>query len=59
MGRTTDVAFHPTDPDTFFVGSPRGGVWKTTDGGATYQPISDGLPFVSIAASSPDQKQNS
>ncbi|ANM31351.1 hypothetical protein ABI59_19885 [Acidobacteria bacterium Mor1] len=49
MGRTTDIAFHPTDPDIFFVSAPRGGVWKTVDGGASYAPISDSLPFVSVS----------
>lgn len=45
MGRTTAIAFHPADPKTFYVGSPNGGVWKTTDGGDNYAPISEGLPY--------------
>ena len=48
MGRTTAIAFHPTDPQTFYVGAPIGGIWKTTDGGQTYSAIGDSLPYVSV-----------
>lgn len=49
MGRTTSIAFHPTDPNTYYVGGQSGGVWKTTDGGVTYMPISEGLPYNSAS----------
>lgn len=45
MGRTTHVSFHPTQPNTFFVASPNGGIWKTLDGGKTYASIADQLPY--------------
>jgi photosystem II stability/assembly factor-like uncharacterized protein len=41
MGRLSCVAFHPTDTNTFWVGSPAGGIWKTTDFGKTWTPLSD------------------
>jgi photosystem II stability/assembly factor-like uncharacterized protein len=47
MGRATAIAFHPTDPDIFYVGAPIGGIWKTTDGGLTYSALGDSLPYVS------------
>ena len=50
MGRTTAMAFHPTDPNTFYVGAAIGGIWKTTDGGNTYTPIGDNLPHLSIGS---------
>src|SRR5262245_11406477 len=31
----------PGDPTTYYVGLPEGGVWKTTNGGTTWKPISD------------------
>ena len=48
MGRLTSIAFHPTNPLIFWVGSPIGGIWKTTDGGFTYAPLGDGLPYCSV-----------
>lgn len=49
MGRTKNVAFHPTDTLTFFVGTPDGGLWKTSDGGATWTPMGDGLPYLPVS----------
>lgn len=45
MGRTTHVAFHPNQLNTFFVASPNGGLWKTTDNGINYSSIGDNLPY--------------
>ena len=36
LGRINCVAFHPTDVNTFWVGSPSGGIWETTDGGSNW-----------------------
>src|SRR5271165_3163121 len=35
-GRCTSLACHPTNPDFVWIGSAGGGVWKSTDGGATW-----------------------
>ena len=40
-GRSTAVAGHAGQPYTFYFGATGGGVWKTTDGGLTWQPVSD------------------
>jgi photosystem II stability/assembly factor-like uncharacterized protein/subtilisin-like proprotein convertase family protein len=45
MGRTSSIAFHPTNPNIYYVAGQNGGVWKTTDGGDTYAPVSEGLPY--------------
>jgi photosystem II stability/assembly factor-like uncharacterized protein len=50
MGRTTSIGFHPTDAATFYVGTANGGVWKTTNGGSSYQALGDGLPFLSVSS---------
>jgi len=42
-GRATAVAGVPGDPMTYYMGSTGGGVWKTTDGGATWRNVSDTL----------------
>lgn len=48
MGRTIDVAFHPTDPNIFYVGTPDGGIWKTTDAGSSWQTLGDQLPYLPV-----------
>ena len=50
MGRTTCIAFHPTNANTWFVGAPIGGLWKTTDAGQTWTPLTDALPYVSVGS---------
>ena len=37
-GRVTAIAPHPTDANTIFIGTSRGGVWRTQDGGNTWTP---------------------
>jgi photosystem II stability/assembly factor-like uncharacterized protein len=53
-----DLVMHPTDPNTLFVafwqrlrqpwrfdsGGPNGGIFKSTDGGATWAKLTQGLP---------------
>ena len=40
-GRVTAVAGHRSHPGTFYMGATGGGVWKTTDYGHNWVPISD------------------
>jgi len=40
-GRVMTLAVHPDNNGIIYVGSASGGVWKTTNGGATWQPIFD------------------
>jgi hypothetical protein len=42
-GRITGVAADPADANTLFIATAGGGVWKTTDGGATWNPLTDHL----------------
>ncbi len=53
-GRTYAVAGNATQPDTFYMGSVGGGVWKTENAGRTWFPIADdpatGIPIGSIGA---------
>lgn len=41
-GRVTTVTGVPSQPRTFYMGVASGGVFKTTDGGANWTPITDG-----------------
>jgi photosystem II stability/assembly factor-like uncharacterized protein len=38
-GRVTDIALNPEDPDRVFVASAAGGVFRTVNGGADWQPV--------------------
>lgn len=49
VGRINCMAFHPTDPNTFWIGAPIGGLWKTTDDGATWTPMTDHFPSIGIS----------
>ena len=46
LGRINGSAVHPTNSNTIFVGSPSGGLWKTTDGGATWNTTTDNLSLI-------------
>ncbi|HZE21129.1 MAG TPA: sialidase family protein, partial [Desulfobaccales bacterium] len=50
LGRLNVVAFHPTDANKIFVGSPSGGMWQSDDGGATWASNTDGLPTLGVSA---------
>ncbi|MFY9719557.1 MAG: hypothetical protein WAK16_07920, partial [Candidatus Cybelea sp.] len=38
-GRVTSVAGSATDPKLYFVGAAGGGVWKSANGGQTWDPV--------------------
>jgi len=50
VGRLSTMAIDPQDTNRIYVGALNAGVWRTTDGGNTWQPIADSLPTLSIAA---------
>ena len=41
-GRVLAVAGVPSQPQVYYFGVTGGGIWKTTDGGATWLPVADG-----------------
>lgn len=49
LGRINCMAFHPTNANTFWVGSPGGGLWKTTNGGNTWSTNTDNLPVLGVS----------
>lgn len=42
-GRLRSVVPHPADPNILFIAAAGGGVWKTYDAGATWDPLTDRL----------------
>ncbi|MFL6664396.1 MAG: WD40/YVTN/BNR-like repeat-containing protein [Rhizobacter sp.] len=49
-GRVTAIASHPTDAATIFIGTSRGGVWRSRDGGDTWVALGDNQPSLAIGA---------
>jgi photosystem II stability/assembly factor-like uncharacterized protein len=49
-GRVVDIAAVESNPDIVYVATAGGGVWKTTDGGETFEAITDSLPTQCIGA---------
>ena len=59
-GRVVAVAGDPREPMTFWMGACAGGVWKTTDGGRYWLPMTDGqlttssVGAIAVASSDPN-----
>lgn len=50
-GRVTTVTGVASRPRTFYMGVASGGLWRTTDGGESWRPITDGkVPVASMGA---------
>lgn len=48
QARVDCIAFHPTDPNTIYAGTPLGGLWKTTTGGSSWFQVTGLFPFLGI-----------
>ena len=46
QGRVGIVCADPSNPNTIYVGSPAGGIWKSTDAGQNWIPLADNLPQI-------------
>ncbi|WP_299464298.1 IPT/TIG domain-containing protein [uncultured Microscilla sp.] len=50
VGRINCVAFHPSNVNVFYVGTPAGGLWRTTDGGNSWSCLTDNLPIIGVSS---------
>src|SRR6476660_1619518 len=58
-GRIASVAGVPGDPNTYYLGSASGGLWKSSDAGLTFVPIFDeenvaAIGSIAVADSDPN-----
>src|SRR5262245_54173998 len=57
-GRIVDLAVVEKNPDTYYVAAATGGLWKTTDAGNSWTPLTDhftcSIGAVSVSQSNPD-----
>ncbi|HPT14396.1 MAG TPA: PKD domain-containing protein [Bacteroidales bacterium] len=50
LGRINAIAFHPTDPNTIYIGAPSGGLWVSTQGGNSWTTSTDILPTLGVSS---------
>jgi photosystem II stability/assembly factor-like uncharacterized protein len=48
-GRITTILVHPTDPNLIWVNNAGGGIWKSTNGGTTFQPVNDFMVNLAVS----------
>ena len=48
-GRIRSLVINPLQPDTMFAGSVGGGIWRTTDAGASWSPVNDFMANLAVA----------
>ena len=49
QGRVNVLVVDPNNPNTYYVGAPAGGIWKSTDAGQTWTPLSDQLGQIGVS----------
>lgn len=49
LGRVSCIAFHPTDTNTFWIGTPAGGIWRTDDFGKSWSTRYDNQPTLGVS----------
>lgn len=49
QGRVNFVYVDPTNSNTLYIGAPAGGIWKSTNNGSSWTPLSDELPQIGVS----------
>ncbi len=49
IGRVDRLAFHPTDPNHLYAGTPAGGLWQSYDGGNNWSSITGYVPSLGVS----------
>ena len=49
QGRVNIVHVDPSNSNTIYLGAPAGGIWKSTDSGSTWIPLTDELPQIGVS----------
>ncbi|HMC00133.1 MAG TPA: T9SS type A sorting domain-containing protein [Flavobacteriaceae bacterium] len=49
QGRVNSIIVDPNVLTTYYSGAPAGGIWKSTDSGASWTPLSDQLPQIGVS----------
>ncbi len=49
QGRVNTVIVDPNNANIIYVGAPAGGLWKSTDSGVNWTPLTDNLPQIGVS----------
>ncbi|MGM0497113.1 MAG: VPS10 domain-containing protein [Bacteroidota bacterium] len=49
IGRLNCIEFHPEDENTYWVGAPSGGLWETTNDGASWKTLTDTNTVIGVS----------
>ncbi len=49
LGRINCITFDPSDANTYWVGTPSGGIWKTTDNGTTWTILNNNQAVLGVS----------
>jgi len=49
QGRVNTFIIDPNNSNTFYVGAPSGGIWKSTNSGVNWTPLSDQIPQIGVS----------
>jgi len=49
QGRVNAIAVDPSNSHTYYVGAPAGGIWKSTNSGVDWTPLTDHLPQIGVS----------
>ncbi|MHB1686873.1 MAG: FlgD immunoglobulin-like domain containing protein [Ignavibacteriaceae bacterium] len=55
-GRVRAIVVSPSDPNTVYIGSVSGGIWKTTNGGTSWFPLDDHMNNLAVCSMVMDPK---
>ena len=58
-GRVTALAVDPGNANVVYLGAAEGGVWKTTNGGSTWTPLTDSQPSLAVGSIAIDPSNSS
>ncbi|PQJ20345.1 T9SS type A sorting domain-containing protein [Nonlabens tegetincola] len=50
QGRVNTIKVDPNNPSTYYIGAPNGGIWKSTDAGINWTPLSDFIGRIGVSA---------
>ena len=58
LGRINTIAVDPNNSKIIYVGAPAGGLWRSTDDGLNWTPLTDHLPQIGISGIAIDPKNS-